>query len=134
MIKIICWNIRGINSRGTSAYLSLILSEHKPDILVLLEPMIDNSHIEKFPRTIHFDFSAHGGHLNDKLWIFWKSHVTISNFNWYTQHVSCVVDSNNASDSIHCSFVYARCTRRERILFLDDLISQADSMIDPCLG
>lgn len=127
MTNILSWNIRGIKSKGTFPYLKTILSKHKPEVLVLWEPLVEGTQIDKFRRAIRFEEAAHGGTTNTKIWIFWNSETDIRDFQWDQQHVNCNIKN------IWYTFVYVKCNRTERTVLWDSLIDKANTINYPWL-
>lgn len=124
MINTLCWNIRGIRSKGTLPYLKYLLSKFKPELLILLEPMVDGSQLDKFKRDIHFDEAQHGGNKNNKIWVLRRTSFTIEEMQWEEQYVSCKI---TLGDKLFWySFVYAKCKRDERQVLWDNLVARAD--------
>lgn len=133
MINILCWNIRGVRSKGTMPHLSYLLTNHNIDILVLLEPLVDYTNLEQISKTLRFDNSIHGGDINSKIWVLWKNHIAVDQILWHEQHLTCKVKKQGCDIGILCSFIYAKCRRSQRMDLWDSLISIADSNSSPWL-
>lgn len=131
MINTLCWNIRGVRRKGTMSHISHLLINHNIDILVLLEPMVDYTNLEQIKNQLKFDHYSHGGDINNKSWVLWKHYMSIDQIVWHPQHITCMALKDN--NSIVCSFVYAKCRRRQRIELWDSLINIADNNSTPWL-
>lgn len=131
MINILCWNIRGVRSRGTMSHLLYLLNNNRIDILVLLEPLVDCTNLEQITKDLKFDHSIHGGSINSKIWVMWREDILVNQIQWHEQHITCHVLKNDSQTM--CSFIYAKCRRYQRMILWDDLISIANNISVPWL-
>lgn len=132
MINILCWNIRGVRSRGTLPHLKYLLNTHNIDMLVLLEPLANHTNLEQVTKQLKFCNSTHGGHINSKIWVFWREHVSVDSIIWHEQHFTCNA-AKLGSDNIKCTFVYAKCRRQQRFELWESLTHIADDVSVPWL-
>ena len=55
LMKKIIWNARGVGNRPTVRRLKYLANVHKPNMIAVLEPMVDVSRSEDLMRVLGFD-------------------------------------------------------------------------------
>lgn len=65
MISTIIWNVRGIRTSGAIERLKLLKQIHILSFIVVLEPFLDNSHLNYFKNQLSMHQAA--ANVNDKI-------------------------------------------------------------------
>ncbi|KAG5570445.1 hypothetical protein H5410_060211 [Solanum commersonii] len=68
MIKTICWNTRSINTQGSLERLQALKKIHHLSMIAILEPFVDNSHINIVRIQLQIDHAV--SNPNGKIWLF----------------------------------------------------------------
>ena len=126
MNNVLIWNIRGATNKSSVRRLRALLLLHHIAILVLLEPMAEASNIEVLCTKLSFDFCLLNS--SNKIWVFWRSgfHFNVLYNSEQILHVMAGHDS--WTETVNASFIYAKCTRAERLVLWSDLCSLAGSI------
>ncbi|KAK6146624.1 hypothetical protein DH2020_020493 [Rehmannia glutinosa] len=117
-IRILVWNVRGINNALTANHVHLLCKTHKIHVLAILEPMTPPN----FPMFCN-KLGFHNGiaNKNNKIWVFWTQSYSASLLRDCEQVLDIEFQSGALSHKFTASFVYAKCTRVERRDLWDEL-------------
>lgn len=126
------WNIRGVGNPQSQQLASFYKKSKKLDILVLLEPLVQLNE-PLFCRLLGFEKIQKN--LNSKIWVCSSSNFKISVLKDEEQFQHCSLESLDLKQTFLATFVYAKCTRRERREIWDGI---SDLVISPstpwCIG
>lgn len=120
MIRVLCWNVRGIGNIASMRRLRKLCRLHNLSALFLLEPMISSDNLSRI--ASHFGFQHSLASYSGKIWVFWRHNLSFS--------FSCQSDQFLHFDCHHPLFdkkffvtvVYAKCTVAERRLLWTSLL------------
>ena len=126
------WNIRGIGNPQSQQLANFYKKSLKLDLLVLLEPLVDfNS--PKYCRLLGFDAIHHN--VNNKIWICSTSAIKIHVLEDEEHYLHCSISLSDGSSPFLATFVYAKCTRRERYSLWEEVSALGASIQTPwCVG
>nr|GMC69450.1 uncharacterized protein LOC109164037 [Ipomoea batatas] len=126
MMRFLVWNVWGIASSGSFQRLHVLLRRHRSLILCLLEPFCDNVRLDSFRLRLGFD-SAFAG-VDDKVWLFWNSDLTLSfeSDSYQSVSVSCI--HATIPTAFWVSFVYAKTRELLRVSLWAELCSVSDKV------
>lgn len=94
-MSVISWNCQGIGNRETSRIVKTLISTHRPDILVLLEPKISGDKANKVCRELNFDdwVRVESVGYSGGVWLFWKSAIlSLTVMSSSPQFIHCFVE------------------------------------------
>ncbi|KAL0294604.1 UNVERIFIED_CONTAM: hypothetical protein Scaly_3118700 [Sesamum calycinum] len=111
-------NTEGLRSVDKQKHIHWLCLEHKPQILVIIEPKV-NLDERYFYRWLGFDKVVHNA--NSKIWCFWKNEFTCDILISHEQYLHVRLSSTRFPNGLLCSLVYAKHTRAERRELWDDL-------------
>lgn len=125
-MPVLLWNIRGVGSEDSLLNLKDMIKVHKPVVIGLLEPKQSARKIEEFSRKIGFESCYHGDPINSHIWIFWRTHVQLRDFNTTSQSITFHIQQVGEED-IKFTMVYAKCNRLDRLILWDELREASDT-------
>lgn len=134
-MKVICWNIQGLENKQALFEVKFLIRSHQPDLIFLLETLVNDSNISKILPQLgfdHYDFVSPVNHFGGiaVLWSNGNIHASILLKEQRAIHMM-VHDTTYASNSI-LSGIYAPAQNREKDVFWDQL-TQMNKIIDiPC--
>lgn len=104
--------------------------DHHLSCICILEPFLD------FSRWSHIVFHLRFAHFscndNNKIWLFWKPFIY---FYCFKHWVGTSCSNCHPNDiSLHCSFIYAKCSHIEHWVLWNDLFSLSSSVPGACGG
>lgn len=123
MIHTICWNARSINTKGALERLQQLKAVHNVSTIAILEPFIDNSHINIYKSRLRMENAY--CNLNGKIWIFWNQDVDCKVLDSDDQQVTCEFSHAELPFAFTTTFVYAKCSAHLRRPLWDKLLHHA---------
>ena len=132
MINCLTWNMRGIADAASFRRLKRLVKVHKIHLLVILEPMVDNSKLLNFQLSLQF----HGSCCNTagKIWCFWMDSFQCSITLNHDQCLNLHCKSGELEEGFMFSAIYAKCSKVERRSLWDSLISLSSTSLPWILG
>lgn len=124
------WNARGIGNKETLEYIKILKSQYNPMLLVILEPKIRGDRISIISRRLRYKHSLQCSPMNTHVWLFYDEHAVDTLVSDSSQMITVCI-TNGDSFSILASFVYAKCTRNERLEIWQDLEEVAVRFQEP---
>lgn len=110
---VLSWNIRGVGSSASVNYLKSMIRQHKPFVVGILKQKQPLTRMAEFANDLCFSNFAHGHLKNTHIWVFWNSHIDLSDFH------SLLGTMESKLFGYH--FFYARCLWIEREELLVDI-------------
>lgn len=107
MISTSIWNARGIRTSGAIERLKILKHIHKLPFIVVLEPFLDNSHVNFFKLQLSMHYVAFN--VNDTIWIFWDKEVTTSVVDQDEQQLTLQMRHVENDNIFYIIVVYAKC-------------------------
>lgn len=129
MIKVICWNARSINTKGSMERLQNLKKMYNLALIVVLEPFYDNSHLNSFRIKLGMDKAA--CNQNGKIWMFWTTDYSCDILETDEQHITCELQHVELTEKFMISFIYAKCRDHLRRPLWDRLLHYSN-MNKPC--
>lgn len=129
-MSVLIWNLRGIGNPQSLQYLKILIHQHKPVILAILEPKQDGNKVSSIARKMGFPNCYHGNPDNPYIWLFWSSAVEVSIQSITSQSVTIDMAIRNSFAGT-MTFVYARCTSIERVELWDHLVNISQAVQSP---
>ena len=126
-INFVVWNIRGASKMDSLRYLKKMKFDFNVKILVLLEPMSNEGHLDFVKRFVGYKSVA--SFVDGKIWVLWDLALTIS----FTTFADQLVDMEFSSPTgtLFLSVIYTRCTGAARRPLLSAMESLAISRQGP---
>ncbi|KAH0775105.1 hypothetical protein KY290_012242 [Solanum tuberosum] len=130
IIKVICWNARSINTKGSLERLQTLKKLHQLSIIAILEPFANNSYIGTVRSQLQMDHAVSND--NGKIWLFLANEVTGSIMETHDQHITITFHHTNMSEKFMTSFIYAKCKEYMRRSLWDRLMFYANMELPWC--
>jgi len=131
-MKVVCWNIQGIKKRQAISELKFLIKKHLPDLVFILETMVNTTNIQKILPQLGFDHYDFVPPLNHSggiavLWNNGTIHASILLKEQRAIHM-LVHDTENSKNSI-ISGVYAPTQTKDKNAFWERL-TRMNTIID----
>ena len=107
MIKLLCWNVRSINTFGALERLINLRKLYNLSMLAILEPFSNQAHIDSCRMQLIMDHSY--SNSNNKIWLFWSNEITCDILESDQQQVTCEIRHENCNEKFIMTYVYAKC-------------------------
>ncbi|WMV30192.1 hypothetical protein MTR67_023577 [Solanum verrucosum] len=130
MMKAICWNASGINTKRALERLQTLKKAHNLSIIAIVEPFADQSHIAIVKLQLQMDQAV--SNPNGKIWLFWSTNVTVQVLEKHDQHIIVTFQHTTLRDKFMMSFVYAKCKEYTRRSLWDRLLLYSNIDLSWC--
>ncbi|XP_035543063.1 uncharacterized protein LOC118346134 [Juglans regia] len=89
------------------------ICETHPDMLAILEPFIEECHIQKWARKLKFASFMSNQQQEGNIWVFWQKNVSMQLVSSTKQHISGIY--KKCEKEMLLSFIYASCFQAGRV-------------------
>ncbi|XP_077222163.1 uncharacterized protein LOC143856007 [Tasmannia lanceolata] len=137
MIKVGCWNVRGICSRRRRKDIKSLMINEKLPFIGLLETKASKDNFEEYSSEIADSWSRYANYHHtdrDRIWILWNSAlVNFTVHNDSLQHIHGDIEYIHSGIKISITIVYAKNSGIDRRHLWDDLRTIAPTINKPWL-
>lgn len=119
-MNLLCWNIRGIGNKLSQQQLAYLKNVEKLDILAVLEPLVS---LDSYFYLNRFKMDVVFANCSNKIWLFSSSSFSITVLVDNVHFLHCLVKSDQLPTDVLLTFVYAKCSRIDRLNLWNDLSS-----------
>ncbi|KAL4319670.1 hypothetical protein GQ457_18G004510 [Hibiscus cannabinus] len=112
IMKILCWNCRGLGNPTTVQFLGNIIAQHDPDLVFLCETHLKQSSSSRIQFALNLDgcFVVDYGSGCTGLMLLWNRRITVNLLLYSSIHIDVSVVS--ASGSFHVSSLHGHCVEK----------------------
>lgn len=110
MIKILTWNVRGLNTSDKQKEVKSLMLTHDPEICCLVETKIKDENKDAIAKSAFGDWELvenNEYHENGRIWVLYRRHLKVEVKYKSAQMVTCLVEAKNIPVQFMCSAVYA---------------------------
>ncbi|XP_059277625.1 uncharacterized protein LOC132031709 [Lycium ferocissimum] len=93
---------------GAGERLKSLKNQYKLPFICIQEPKSKAKHITKYMMRLGYQYSHNN--LNNKIWLFWDSALTVHIIDNAQQHTTCHISYSQSSTNFYLTCVYAECT------------------------
>ncbi|XP_060969470.1 uncharacterized protein LOC133036757 [Cannabis sativa] len=106
-MSLLSWNARGLGSSRAFRNLSLLVKQHQPQLLFVMETKLRAGSIDRFKTQLSFDFGFEVPRrgLGGGLFLFWNDVVNLNVLSYSCSHIDCFVQmTDNINFHLSCYY------------------------------
>lgn len=130
-MKILCWNVRGINSSRKLSELKNFICKYDGNLLCLVETKVQEDKASRILKDHFLGWSFVSNHANDgsgRIWVLFKDHLRVNLLSSSAQGIHCHVSHTTHLEYIFLSCIYAANVPALRTALWDELLAIKDCM------
>ena len=104
-MKILSWNARGLGNPRAFRQLCLLVQQHYPHVLFIMETKLDSNVVTRFRNVLHFSNGLEVSRVGfgGGLLLLWKDTIDVTLLTYNTNLFDCYIKSTNSIHFQKCS-------------------------------
>ena len=109
MVKLLMWNVRGVQKKSAIAHIKNLKRVHHFKFLGICEPKIPTSSLDDIKLKLGFEHAI--SNTSSRIWVFWSGLIQYSIASDSDQEISIHITSGLGIPPCLLTFVYGRHSR-----------------------